>query len=576
MPLRRSRTRKLKGQGMVEFMLVLPVLLLLIFAIIEIARVLHAWMAIENGARFGVRYAVTGEYDGSHCAGYPGGVCDDRSEEDGARIPSIKDVVSAGAVAILRDDSVGTVGQQGFFKVTVCSNKTGVWYTPSDPDTPTAADCLPAEDPGGPGDRVSVTVDFDHPLITPIISSWWPVMHLSAKREGIVENFRTARVVGLPATISGPTWTPSITPTPSDTPTPTSTSSPTPTVCKVPPEVEIVNPPDGAVYNDGDYIPSQALAWDPDNTDPVSCSASGPDGTGIQQVRFQFHWWDGSGWQSQYNHTESIVAYCGFGGNSPCDTLRVTTSGWPNGAPFEQGLHRMRVRAQDDEGVWGSWEEVQFTINPPPTPTPSPTPTPDCDDIYVRRRRVNGDDFEVQVQNNNVADAWLIDTWLQWPEMTGSMYYNKAYFNGTKHYDGNDYSSPTSASANVHMNGGGNRDWWEADFNNVPSGGLAGYFQARLTFNFPGWGTCVLTTSMTAVVEPTNTPAPTNTPGPTNTPRPPTRTPTYGPSPTRTPTRTPRPTSTPTRTPSGPTATRTPTKTHTPVPTSTGYTCTEC
>jgi len=228
MPHGRARPPRPRGQGLVEFTLVFPVLILVIFVVIEVARVLHAWIAIENGARYGVRYAVTGEFNDGYCIPMYGalGCEEDQAKEDGVRIPSIEDAVRAGAVAIMRNDTVSAVGDAGYFNVTVCSNKTSVWYMPSDSNAPQPAQCIPVEDAGGPGDRVSVTVDFDHPLITPILSSWWPTLHLSAKREGIVENFRTARVVGLPAPMLGPTWTPSITPTPSDTPTPTSTFTP--------------------------------------------------------------------------------------------------------------------------------------------------------------------------------------------------------------------------------------------------------------------------------------------------------------------------------------------------------------
>ena len=55
------------GQGLVEFALVLPVLLALIFAIIEIARLLYSWLAVQNAARFAVRYAVTGNFDKQYC-----------------------------------------------------------------------------------------------------------------------------------------------------------------------------------------------------------------------------------------------------------------------------------------------------------------------------------------------------------------------------------------------------------------------------------------------------------------------------------------------------------------------------
>src|SRR3990172_4507608 len=104
------RSRRFRGQGAVEFALILPVLLLVIFMIIELARVLHAYLVIENGARYGVRYAVTGEYNDTYCVdGVDAGgtACDglgQRSEEDAAGLPSIEDVARAGSTSILRGD----------------------------------------------------------------------------------------------------------------------------------------------------------------------------------------------------------------------------------------------------------------------------------------------------------------------------------------------------------------------------------------------------------------------------------------------------------------------------------------
>jgi hypothetical protein len=189
----KSARKRFKGQTVVEFALVLPVLLLIIFVIIELARLLHAWLAIENGARFGVRYAVTGDFNDVYCSGFPGSVCDDSSEEESARIPSIHDVARAGSVAILRNESVAS-GQPGYYKVTVCSSKSiggAQLYQYHDPvqgsHIPAWCEELtsstPTEDAGGPGDRVSVTVDFEHPLITPFLTQVWPHLHLTAKRD---------------------------------------------------------------------------------------------------------------------------------------------------------------------------------------------------------------------------------------------------------------------------------------------------------------------------------------------------------------------------------------------------------
>src|SRR4030067_1154235 len=174
----RLRAQRVRGQGIVEFTLVLPLILFILFFIIEMARLLHAYMAIENGARFGVRFAATGEYNLSYCSGFPGGLCDSRPEEDAARIPSIKDAARAGSTSVLRDESL-TPGIPGFFIVTVCSNKAGIVYFPADVDAAIPADCQPVEDAGGPGDRVSGTGEVCHPLIPPILHRWRPCVALS-------------------------------------------------------------------------------------------------------------------------------------------------------------------------------------------------------------------------------------------------------------------------------------------------------------------------------------------------------------------------------------------------------------
>ena len=63
-PAGRRRTR---GQSMVEFALILPVLLLFIFAIIEFARIFYSWFIITNAVRTGERYAVSGSYMEKYC-----------------------------------------------------------------------------------------------------------------------------------------------------------------------------------------------------------------------------------------------------------------------------------------------------------------------------------------------------------------------------------------------------------------------------------------------------------------------------------------------------------------------------
>lgn len=170
--MRRYRTTS--AQGMVEFALALPILLLLTFGIVEFGRLLQAWLALENGARFAVRYAVTGEYNVDYCdeAGVALGLTaedgdadckvfpavnatDDEKEEareqtqalqDWARLPSIRDAALGAAAGISYDGSVsgdymqyltdaetngstfsssnrGDPSKPGFFYISVCSNR---------------------------------------------------------------------------------------------------------------------------------------------------------------------------------------------------------------------------------------------------------------------------------------------------------------------------------------------------------------------------------------------------------------------------------------------------------------------
>ena len=239
-----KRPRRYRAQGLVEFALILPVLLLVVFVIIELARVMHAWMAIENGTRFGVRYAVTGEWDDVYC---PGENCTTEGEEDLARIPSIGDAARTGAVAILRDDSVADVNLPGFFQVTVCSAKpppktSNYTYSAGNPNDPSASTCtrisdnVEVEHAGDPGDTVIVSIDFTHPVISPFLTSVWPDLHLRAQRTGIVEQYRTSRVFGLPivAFTTPPTPSDTHTPVPTSTPADTSTPLPSPTPTNTP------------------------------------------------------------------------------------------------------------------------------------------------------------------------------------------------------------------------------------------------------------------------------------------------------------------------------------------------------
>jgi Flp pilus assembly protein TadG len=58
LPLGRGRTR---GQALVEFALVLPLLLLLVFGIVDAGRLIYAYNTVSNSARNGARVAIVNQ-----------------------------------------------------------------------------------------------------------------------------------------------------------------------------------------------------------------------------------------------------------------------------------------------------------------------------------------------------------------------------------------------------------------------------------------------------------------------------------------------------------------------------------
>ena len=56
-PLARRRKRS-RGQSLVEFALVLPVLLLMVLTALDFGRLFPGWVVINNAARVGANYAA--------------------------------------------------------------------------------------------------------------------------------------------------------------------------------------------------------------------------------------------------------------------------------------------------------------------------------------------------------------------------------------------------------------------------------------------------------------------------------------------------------------------------------------
>lgn len=177
---------------MAEFALTLPILLLLMFGVIEFARIFHAWVTLQNAARAAARYAVTGRWDEDVVAsviGYTSSAVDEEQRrkeildalvpctyghdtlfynhwgqdcdpndfdhlglrEDLARLPSIVNRARIGAASLALADgerieglkhpskdgwiNTETVGedQAGWFHVYICSSRPSLYH--SDPVT---------------------------------------------------------------------------------------------------------------------------------------------------------------------------------------------------------------------------------------------------------------------------------------------------------------------------------------------------------------------------------------------------------------------------------------------------------
>jgi VCBS repeat-containing protein len=60
--MRKDNQARRQGQTLVEFAITLPVLLVLMFGIVEFGRIFQAWVSIQNAAREAARYASTNQY----------------------------------------------------------------------------------------------------------------------------------------------------------------------------------------------------------------------------------------------------------------------------------------------------------------------------------------------------------------------------------------------------------------------------------------------------------------------------------------------------------------------------------
>lgn len=227
-----QRKRQSRGQALVEFALIITVVLMIIFLIIESARILQGWVTVQNAAREGARYAITGQnmnpcpMDGSE-------KYNDRCDD--LRVASVMTVTHTGLAGLPLNES----GASDPFGSPPTDNSYDiqVWGGIITEDGPV----LQPDFAGAPGQPVVVRAVYNVPIITPFFRPIIETVPVFGQVMMNNENFGSLgnptqgqgappRPGPLPTVGASPTTTPS--PTPSDTPTPGASFTPsaTPTI----------------------------------------------------------------------------------------------------------------------------------------------------------------------------------------------------------------------------------------------------------------------------------------------------------------------------------------------------------
>ena len=163
-----SRKRKSKyAQTLVEIEIILPVMLLVLIGIFELARLMQAWLAIENGARCAASQAASRKYDPIDC---PQEGCFDKDSTQLARLSAIHQAAWECTSSIHRmEEGTGNPIEASYFKTTVCPLEN--LMHPNDSDQSDTYRCLPKESAGDPTDRIAIVIEFNQPLM---LSSFIP------------------------------------------------------------------------------------------------------------------------------------------------------------------------------------------------------------------------------------------------------------------------------------------------------------------------------------------------------------------------------------------------------------------
>jgi Flp pilus assembly protein TadG len=151
-----------RAQTLAEFAMIAPVLFLLIFSVIDAARMMQSYVTIQGAAREGARYAVTGR---TECDGLP----------SGDRETCIVHVAEQTAGNLEVDQLTVTMRSWAF---------TEGGYAATATDNDAGIQC----------DNVEVAVSYEYDMITPMIDFFIPSVTMSASERLVNEPFGACAV----------------------------------------------------------------------------------------------------------------------------------------------------------------------------------------------------------------------------------------------------------------------------------------------------------------------------------------------------------------------------------------------
>jgi hypothetical protein len=154
--IRRLLNRRERGQALAEFALLAPLLVVLVFGIVDVARAYNAWVTVQGAAREGARYGVTGRSD-----------CDMASP---SRLACIQDTAREHTRPLSTNDAdvAVTVRSWGY---------------------PEYGGSAAEGDPGDQCDQLEVEVSFEFEPATPIISTFANGVTMTARERMVNEPF---------------------------------------------------------------------------------------------------------------------------------------------------------------------------------------------------------------------------------------------------------------------------------------------------------------------------------------------------------------------------------------------------